>query len=87
MARSPEKFTVWSKDDCPYCQKIEYVMDALRCNWELKKLGTDFTREEFTEKFGNDATFPRVYIGEELLGGCGDAIWWMKERDGYFPAR
>tara|TARA_B100002019_G_scaffold40062_1_gene33565 strand:- start:155 stop:325 length:171 start_codon:yes stop_codon:yes gene_type:complete len=44
------------------------------------KLGTDFTREEFYEQFGQGSTFPRVVLGEELLGGCSETVKYLREQ-------
>ncbi len=38
------------------------------------KLNRDFTREQFTEKFGYGSTFPRVLKDGKLIGGCSETI-------------
>lgn len=38
------------------------------------KLGEDFTQEQFIAEFGDNATFPRVILDGELIGGCREAI-------------
>jgi hypothetical protein len=49
-------------------------------NYEVHKLGVDFSREEFYEKFGQGSTFPRVVLGEELLGGCTETVKYLREQ-------
>ena len=45
------------------------------------KLGRDFTKEEFYSKFGTGSTFPRVMVGEQLIGGCSEAVKYLKENN------
>jgi glutaredoxin len=47
------------------------------------KLGRDFTKEEFYSKFGTGSTFPRVMVGDQLIGGCSgsEAVKYLKENN------
>ena len=54
------KFTVYSKNGCPYCTKVEKVLQLTELQHDVLKLGTDFDREEFYSKFGEGSTFPKV---------------------------
>jgi len=44
------------------------------------KLDTDFSRQEFYQKFGQGSTFPQVTLDEKNLGGCTDTIRYLKEQ-------
>lgn len=73
-------FTVYSKDGCPYCSKIEQVLTLSNLEYKLHKLNLDFTREQFYEKFGNGSTFPQVVLNDsQNLGGCTDTVKYLKE--------
>tara|TARA_R100001129_G_C5174916_1_gene205953 strand:+ start:70 stop:306 length:237 start_codon:yes stop_codon:yes gene_type:complete len=75
------KFTVYSKNGCPYCNKVEKVLQLAELQHVVYKLGTDFNREEFYSKFGEGSTFPRVTMDEELIGGCSETVKFLKERN------
>ena len=73
-------YTIYSRDGCPYCVKVQQVLQLAELNYEVYKLGQDFSREEFYEKFGQGSTFPRVVLGEELLGGCSETVKYLREQ-------
>tara|TARA_B100000401_G_scaffold333568_1_gene232677 strand:+ start:247 stop:498 length:252 start_codon:yes stop_codon:yes gene_type:complete len=75
------EFKVYSKNGCPYCAKVEKVLQLAELQHVVYKLGTDFNREEFYSKFGEGSTFPRVTMDEELIGGCSETVKFLKERN------
>ena len=40
-------FTVYSRDGCPYCTKVEQVLQLAELKYVIYKLNRDYTREEF----------------------------------------
>ena len=73
-------FTVYSKDNCPYCSKVKQVLELIGSNFVVYTLGEDFTREEFYAEFGEGSTFPQVICDEKKLGGSVDTIQFLKEQ-------
>ena len=74
------KFTVYSKDGCPYCVKIQQVLTMANLEHIIYKMGTDFSRDEFIAEFGKGATFPQVVLDDQkLLGGCTDTVKYLQE--------
>ena len=73
-------FTVYSKEGCPYCIKIKEVMQLANLQHRVYDLGTDFTREEFYDQFGEGSTFPQVVIDGTNLGGCTETVQYLKEK-------
>ena len=73
-------YTIYSRDGCPYCVKIQQVLELAELDYEVHKLGENFSREEFYKKFGHGSTFPRVVLGEELLGGCSETVNYLREQ-------
>ena len=73
-------YKIYSRDGCPYCVKVQQVLQLAELKHVVYKLGTDFTREEFYEQFGQGSTFPRVVLGEELLGGCTETVKYLREQ-------
>jgi len=44
----------------------------------IYKLDRDYDREEFYNKFGVGSTFPKVMIGEEVIGGAVDTVRYLQ---------
>jgi len=74
-------FIIYSKNGCPFCTKVERLMDLTEQQHIVYKLNRDFTREEFYEKFGNGSTFPRVLVDEQIIGGCTETVSYFKENN------
>ncbi len=74
-------FTVYTKDGCPFCDRIKQVLELAKLNYVVYDLGTDFQRDEFYEQFGVGATFPQVTCNGKDLGGCTDTVKYLKEHN------
>lgn len=75
------KFTIYSKDNCPYCIKVRQVLELTGLNHVIYKLDQDFTREEFYAEFGEGSTFPQVLVEDKHLGGCAETVRYLKEQN------
>ena len=75
-----KNFTVFSKDGCPYCTKIQEVLDLAGLSYVTYKLGKDFDRKSFYGEFGEGATFPQVVLNGEKLGGCSKTVKYLQEK-------
>ena len=75
------KFTVYSKDGCPYCSKIEQVLRLTKLDHVVYKLGEHFTKDQFYNEFGEGSTFPQVVLNDQHLGGCTDTVQYLKENN------
>jgi glutaredoxin len=74
------KFTVYSKDGCPYCVKVQQVLTMAKLDYVVYKMGQDFTREQFIAEFGKGSTFPQVILNDQqIIGGCTDTVQYLKE--------
>lgn len=74
------KFTVYSKDGCPYCSKIKQVLELSNLEHKVYNLNQDFTREQFYAEFGNGSTFPQVIMDDtQHLGGCTETVKYLME--------
>ena len=74
-------YTIYSKDGCPFCTKVQQVLQLTEQKHVVLKLGRDYTREEFYSKFGKGSTFPRVLLEEQLIGGCTETVKYLKENN------
>ena len=75
-----KNFTVYSKDGCPYCEKVQEVLKLAGLNFVTYKLGKNFDREGFYSEFGEGATFPQVVLNGEKLGGCSNTVKYLQEK-------
>lgn len=76
------KFTVYSKNGCPYCTKIKQVLELKNLDHIVYTLDVDFTRDQFYSQFGGGSTFPQVVLNESInLGGCTDTVKYLQENN------
>ena len=71
-------FTVFSKEGCPYCEKIISVLELTKSKYVVYTLGKQFEKDAFYGEFGEGSTFPQVTCDGKKLGGCVDAIKFLK---------
>jgi glutaredoxin len=74
-------FTVYSKDNCPYCSKVKQVLELIEANFVVYSLDKEFSKEEFYSEFGQGSTFPQVTVDDKHIGGCIDTIKYLKENN------
>jgi len=73
-------YTVFSKEGCPYCDKIKKVLELTGSNFVVYTLGDQFDKDAFYGEFGEGSTFPQVVVDGKKLGGCVDTIQYLKEQ-------
>ena len=73
-------FRVFSKDGCPACAKVQQVLQLAEVKHVIYKVNRDFTRDEFVQNFGRDATYPRVVLEDKLIGGCVETVKYLREQ-------
>ena len=76
-----KNFAVYSKEGCPYCDKIEQVLKLSNLSYVTYKLDQHFDKDSFYGEFGEGSTFPQVVLNGENIGGCQDSIKYMQEKD------
>lgn len=78
-------FLVYSKDGCPFCDKIKTVLSSLEVSkgyaFGVYNLDEHFTREQFYDLFGVGSTFPQVIFNGKKIGGCTDTVKYLKENN------
>ena len=74
-------FTVYSRDGCPYCTKIQEVLRLAELKQVIYKLDRDFDRDSFYDQFGKGSTFPQVVLNTDNLGGCTETVQYLKENN------
>ena len=74
-------FAVYTKDGCPYCEKIEQVLKISNLRYVTYKLGQHFDKDSFYGEFGEGSTFPQVVLGGTNLGGCTETVKYLRENN------
>ena len=75
-----QNFTVYSRDGCPFCDKIQQVLQLAELRHVIYKLDRDFDRDSFYQQFGQGSTFPQVVLNGDNLGGCTETVQYLQEK-------
>lgn len=63
------KAIIWSKYHCPYCDRAIALLKMKGVEFEERKIGDGYTKEELLEAVPNARTVPQIFIDEQLIGG------------------
>ena len=63
------KAIVWSKDMCPYCDQAKALLKQKGIEFEERKIGSGYTREQLLEAVPNARTVPQIFLDEQYIGG------------------
>ena len=74
-----KNFTVYSREGCPYCDKVQQVLQLAELRHVIYKLDSDFDRDSFYQQFGQGSTFPQVVLNGDNLGGCTETVQYLQE--------
>lgn len=72
---------IYSKPNCPYCDKAKMVFKGYRVQFNEYVVGSDISREQFFEKFPGKKTVPQIIINGQHVGGYDELTEWIKEND------
>ena len=69
-------YIIYTKDNCSWCVKAKELMNKLHIQYEEKKLGVDFTREELKAMLPDNLplTVPQVFVYNKRIGGYEDFV-------------
>jgi glutaredoxin 3 len=63
------KALVWSKYNCPFCEQAKALLAQKGIEFEEKKIGDGYTREDLLEAVPEARTVPQIFLDGELIGG------------------
>jgi glutaredoxin 3 len=63
------KAVVWSKSDCPYCVQAKALLEQKGIEYEERKIGEGYTKEDLLEAVPTARTVPQIFLNDELVGG------------------
>lgn len=78
------KITVWSKYDCPFCDKAKALLTMKGIEFEERKIGDGYTKEDLLEAVPTARSVPQIIINEQLIGGFTDLEKYLEDTAGGF---
>jgi glutaredoxin 3 len=63
------KATIWSKDMCGYCEQAKQLLTMKGIEFEERKIGKDWTKEQLLEAVPTARTVPQIFLDEQYVGG------------------
>jgi glutaredoxin 3 len=63
------KAIVWSKHHCPYCDQAKALLTQKGIEFEERKVGDGYTREDLLEAVPTARTVPQIFLDGNLIGG------------------
>jgi glutaredoxin 3 len=81
-SRTTTKMTnvvVWSKPNCPECNKAISILTSYNIAYEVRKIGEGWTREQLLEVAPEARSVPQVFIYNNLIGGAGALEKYIEE--------
>jgi len=64
-----QKAIVWSKDNCSFCLSAKNLLTARGIEFEERKIGHGYTKEQLLEAVPNAKTVPQIFLDGEYVGG------------------
>lgn len=63
------KAVVWSKYHCPFCDQAKALLKLKGIDYEERKIGDGYTREDLLAAIPTARTVPQIFLGGEYVGG------------------
>lgn len=63
------KAIVWSKYHCPYCDQAKALLTSKGIQFEERKIGDGYTKEDLLEAVPTARTVPQIFLDDKLIGG------------------
>jgi glutaredoxin len=60
---------IWSKYHCTYCDQAKALLTQRNIQFEERKIGDGYTKEDLLEAVPTARTVPQIFIDEQLIGG------------------
>lgn len=73
------KALVWSKDMCPYCERAKALLKQKGIQYEERKIGGGWTKEQLLESVPTARTVPQIFLDGKLIGGHDDLVKYFNE--------
>lgn len=78
------KALVWSKYHCPFCDQAKALLTQRGIQYEEKKIGDGYSKEDLLEAVPNARTVPQIFLDGKLIGGFTELKKYFEETAGGF---
>jgi glutaredoxin len=76
------KAIVWSKDNCAYCDQAKALLEQRNIEYEEKKIGHGYTREDLLEAVPTARTVPQIFVNNNHVGGFTELRQYIEQTAG-----
>ena len=63
------KALIWSKYNCTFCDQAKSLLNLKGIEFEERKIGDGYTREDLLEAVPTARTVPQIFLDDKLIGG------------------
>jgi glutaredoxin 3 len=60
---------VWSRTECSFCDQVKNLLEMKGIEFEERKIGDGWTRDDLLEMVPNARTVPQIFLDGEYVGG------------------
>ena len=60
---------IWSKPACSYCDQAKALLKMKGVEFEERKLGPEWTKEQLLEAVPGARSVPQIFLDGKLIGG------------------
>lgn len=60
---------VWSKENCPQCEKSKALLKTLGIEYEERVVGDGYTRDDLLAAVPTARAVPQIFLDGEYVGG------------------
>lgn len=78
------KAVVWSKNNCPFCDRAKALLAQKGIEYEERKIGEGYSKEDLLESVPNARTVPQIFLNGKLVGGFTELRQYFEETAGGF---
>jgi len=76
------KAIVWSKDNCTFCDQARALLEQRNIEYEEKKIGHGYTREDLLEAVPTARTVPQIFVNNNHVGGFTELRQYIEQTAG-----
>lgn len=73
------KAILWSKYHCPYCDQAKALLNQRGIEFEERKIGDGWVKEDLLEAIPTARTVPQIVIDDKVIGGFSDLKKYLYE--------
>lgn len=73
------KVIIWSKYNCSFCENAKSLLNSKDIEFEERKIGDGWTREDLLDVVPNARSVPQIFIDGKLVGGYSELKTFLQE--------